>query len=126
MAEEKASQKFLKTPDPYAYKRHPLATGKAVTIDMEYDADAAVFVTYVNNLHRPVEGSHPQALGTGPRNLPRMSRQAGPRRWSRSSRCETTQSCGKLRAVQVFFLEVAAARPGLQGDCQSDCQSAAD
>jgi predicted RNase H-like HicB family nuclease len=51
-AEEKASQKFLKTPDPYAYKRHPLATTKAVTIDMEYDGDAAAFVTYVKELHR--------------------------------------------------------------------------
>src|ERR1017187_2599247 len=39
VAEEKASQKFLKTPDPYAYKRHPLAMTKAVTIDMEYDGD---------------------------------------------------------------------------------------
>ena len=52
VAEEKASQKFLKTPDPYAYKRHPLAISKAVTIDMEYDGDAAAFVTYVKELHR--------------------------------------------------------------------------
>ena len=52
VAEEKASQKFLKTPDPYAYKRHPLAITKAVTIDMEYDGDAAAFVTYVKELHR--------------------------------------------------------------------------
>jgi predicted RNase H-like HicB family nuclease len=52
VAEEKASQKFLRTPDPYAYKRHPLATRKAVTIDMEYDEDAAAFVTYVKELHR--------------------------------------------------------------------------
>jgi predicted RNase H-like HicB family nuclease len=52
VAEEKASQKFLKTPDPYAYKRHPLAITKAVTIDMEYDEDAAAFVTYVKELHR--------------------------------------------------------------------------
>src|ERR1035438_7919145 len=35
VAEEKASQKFLKTPDPYAYKRHPLAMTKAVTIRSE-------------------------------------------------------------------------------------------
>jgi predicted RNase H-like HicB family nuclease len=47
-----ASQKFLKTPDPYAFKRHPLATSKVVTIDMEYDKDAAAFVTYVKDLHR--------------------------------------------------------------------------
>jgi predicted RNase H-like HicB family nuclease len=52
VAEERASQKFLKTPDRYAYKRHPLAISKAVTIDMEYDADAAAFVTYVKELHR--------------------------------------------------------------------------
>ncbi|HXB74662.1 MAG TPA: hypothetical protein VNY05_40885 [Candidatus Acidoferrales bacterium] len=51
-AEERASQKFLKTPDPYAYKRHPLATSKVVTIDIEYDSDAAAFVTYVKELHR--------------------------------------------------------------------------
>ncbi|HEY1183446.1 MAG TPA: hypothetical protein VGE89_04620 [Bryobacteraceae bacterium] len=52
VAEDKASQRFLKTPDPYAYKRHPLATSKVVTIDMEYDRDAAAFVTYVKELHR--------------------------------------------------------------------------
>jgi predicted RNase H-like HicB family nuclease len=51
-AEEKASQKFLKTPDPFAFKRHPLAQSKDVTIDMEYDPDAAAFVTYVKELHR--------------------------------------------------------------------------
>ena len=51
-----AEEKFLKTPDPYAYKRHPLATSKAVTIEMGYDGDAAVFVTYVNDLHRPGGG----------------------------------------------------------------------
>ena len=50
-AEEKASRKFLKTPDPLAFKRHPLATSKDVTIDMEYDPDAAAFVTYVKELH---------------------------------------------------------------------------
>lgn len=32
--------------------RHPLATAKSVTIDMEYDADAEIFVTYVKELHR--------------------------------------------------------------------------
>jgi predicted RNase H-like HicB family nuclease len=51
-AEEKASQKFLKTPDPYAFRRHPLALSKDVTIEMEYDPDAAAFVTYVKELHR--------------------------------------------------------------------------
>ena len=51
-AEEKASRKFLKTPDPLAFKRHPLARSKSVTIEMEYDPDAADFVTYVKELHR--------------------------------------------------------------------------
>jgi len=51
-AEEKASRKYLKTPDPFAYKRHPLATSKVLTVDMEYDNDAAAFVTYVRELHR--------------------------------------------------------------------------
>jgi predicted RNase H-like HicB family nuclease len=51
-AEEKASQKFLNTPDPFAFRRHPLAVSKDVTIDMEYDPDAAAFVTYVKELHR--------------------------------------------------------------------------
>ena len=43
---------FLKSPDPHAYERHPLATTKAVTIEMEYDEDTASFVTYVKELHR--------------------------------------------------------------------------
>lgn len=51
-AEDKAAREFLKIPDPHAYKRHPLATTKAVTIDMEYDEEAAAFVTYVKELHR--------------------------------------------------------------------------
>jgi predicted RNase H-like HicB family nuclease len=51
-AEDKAERKFLKNPDPHAYTRHPLATTRVVTIDMEYDEDAKVFVTYVNELHR--------------------------------------------------------------------------
>ena len=51
-AEDRAARKFLKSPDPHAYRRHPLATTKAVTIDMEYDKDAKVFVTYVKELHR--------------------------------------------------------------------------
>ncbi len=50
-AERKAAEKFLKTPDPHFYKRHPLVTTKAVTIDMEYDEDAEAFVTHVRELH---------------------------------------------------------------------------
>ncbi len=34
-----------------AYTRHPLAATKAVTIQMEYAADAQAFVTYVKELH---------------------------------------------------------------------------
>ncbi len=52
VAEERAAREFLKSPDPYAYQRHPLATTKAVTIEMEYDADAKAFVTYVKELRR--------------------------------------------------------------------------
>jgi predicted RNase H-like HicB family nuclease len=51
VAEHKAAEKFLRTPDPYAYPHHPLATTKAVTIDMEYDEDSEAFVTYVRELH---------------------------------------------------------------------------
>ena len=51
-AEDKAAKKFLRRPDPRAYMRHPLATTKVVTIDMEYDKDAKAFVTYVKELHR--------------------------------------------------------------------------
>jgi predicted RNase H-like HicB family nuclease len=51
-AEAKAERKFLKTADPLAYNQHPLATTKAVTIDMEYDEEAEAFVTYVNELNR--------------------------------------------------------------------------
>jgi predicted RNase H-like HicB family nuclease len=51
-AENKAAREFLKMPDPHAYKRHPLATTQAVTIDMEYDENAKAFVTYVKELHR--------------------------------------------------------------------------
>jgi predicted RNase H-like HicB family nuclease len=50
-AEEKAAKKFLKSPDPYAYKTHPLATTKVVDIDMEYDKAANTFVTHVKELH---------------------------------------------------------------------------
>jgi predicted RNase H-like HicB family nuclease len=52
VAEDKAARSFSKTPDPHAYTRHPLATTKAVTIDLEYDADSKAFVTYVKDLHR--------------------------------------------------------------------------
>jgi predicted RNase H-like HicB family nuclease len=51
-AEARAARTFLKRPDPLAYRRHPLATTKSVTIDMEYDEDAGAFVTYVKELHR--------------------------------------------------------------------------
>jgi predicted RNase H-like HicB family nuclease len=51
-AEDRAARKFMKSPDPHAYKRHPLATTKALTVDMEYDEDAKAFVTYVRELHR--------------------------------------------------------------------------
>ena len=50
-AENKAAKRFLKTPDPYAYTQHPLATTMVVTIDMEYDEEAEAFVTYVRELH---------------------------------------------------------------------------
>jgi len=50
-AEEKAARTFLKTPDPHAYKNHPLTLTKAVTIDMEFDQEAGAWVTYVKELH---------------------------------------------------------------------------
>jgi predicted RNase H-like HicB family nuclease len=50
-AEEKASKRFLRKPDPHAYMSHPLATTKAVTVDMEFDEDSDSFVTYVKELH---------------------------------------------------------------------------
>lgn len=50
-AEDRAARKFLRSPDPHAYTRHPLAATKAVTIDMEYDEYAKAFVTYVKELH---------------------------------------------------------------------------
>jgi len=40
----------LKTPDLFAYERHPLATTKAVEVKMEYDGDAKAWVTYVKEL----------------------------------------------------------------------------
>jgi predicted RNase H-like HicB family nuclease len=49
-AEKKAAQRFLKTPDLFAYERHPLATTKAVEVKMEYDGDAKAWVTYVKEL----------------------------------------------------------------------------
>lgn len=51
-AEDKATRKFLKTPEPHAFRHHPLAKTKAVTIEMEYDEDAESFVTFVKELHR--------------------------------------------------------------------------
>jgi predicted RNase H-like HicB family nuclease len=51
VAEQKASDRFLRTPDPYAYRKHPLATTKVLTIDMEFDEENDTFVTYVKELH---------------------------------------------------------------------------
>ena len=51
-AEERAASKFLKRPDPQAFLRHPLATTKAITVEMEYDAEAKAFVTYVKEFQR--------------------------------------------------------------------------
>ncbi len=39
-------------PRSSAFRRHPLATTPAVTIQMEYDEDASAFVVYVSELHR--------------------------------------------------------------------------
>jgi predicted RNase H-like HicB family nuclease len=50
-AEQRVVEKFLHTPDPYAYRQHPLVTTKVLTIDMEYDEEAEAFVTYVKELH---------------------------------------------------------------------------
>jgi predicted RNase H-like HicB family nuclease len=50
-AEEKSSKKFLRTPDPYAYKNHLLATTRAITIDMEFDEESDASVTFVKQLH---------------------------------------------------------------------------
>lgn len=50
-AEDKAVRQFLKGPDPHAYRRHPLATTGAISIEMEYDEAAGAFVTYVKELH---------------------------------------------------------------------------
>lgn len=50
VAEDKAARRFSKSPDTHAYARHPLATTKAVNIDMEYDEDSMAFVTYVKEL----------------------------------------------------------------------------
>ena len=49
-AEEKAAKRFSKIPDTHAYTHHPLANAKAVTVEMEYDEDAKVWVTYVKEL----------------------------------------------------------------------------
>jgi len=50
-AEDEATERFLRTADPHAYRSHPLAKTKAVTVDMEFDEDAGVFVTFVKELH---------------------------------------------------------------------------
>lgn len=50
-AEDKASQRYLQTPDPRAYRTHPLATAKVVTIHMEFDEQSDCFVTFVKELH---------------------------------------------------------------------------
>ena len=50
-AENEAAKRFLGTADPYAYRSHPLAKTKAVTVDMEFDEEADVFVTFVKELH---------------------------------------------------------------------------
>jgi len=50
-AENKAAKKFLDTADPCAYRFHPLAKTKAVTVDMEFDEESGAFVTYVKELH---------------------------------------------------------------------------
>jgi predicted RNase H-like HicB family nuclease len=52
IAEETATKRFLKTPDPHACKSSSVAATKAVTIEMEYDPEAGAFVTYVRELHR--------------------------------------------------------------------------
>lgn len=50
-AEETASRRFLRKPDPHRYMAHALATTRAVTIDMEFDEHSDSFVTYVKELH---------------------------------------------------------------------------
>ena len=35
-----------------AYRNHPLARTRAVTVDMEFDTETTSFVTYVQELHR--------------------------------------------------------------------------
>src|SRR6266699_621688 len=50
-AEERASKRFLRTPDPHAYRTHPLVTTRVVTIDIELDEESDSFVTYVKELH---------------------------------------------------------------------------
>ena len=51
-AENGAAKNILDTADPYYYRSHPLAKTKAVTVDMEFDEEAGVFVTQVKELHR--------------------------------------------------------------------------
>ncbi len=49
-AENKAANKYLRA-DPHAYRLHPLVKTKAITVDMEYDDQTGMFVTYVKELH---------------------------------------------------------------------------
>jgi predicted RNase H-like HicB family nuclease len=46
-AENKAAKRFLDTAYPYTYRSHPLAK----TVDMEFDEESGVFVTFVKELH---------------------------------------------------------------------------
>ncbi len=50
-AERRATDRFLKTPDPETCLGHPLASTNVVTIDMEYDVDSESYVTFVKELH---------------------------------------------------------------------------
>ena len=49
-AEQEASKRFLERSDPYAYRSHPLAKTRTVTVDMEFDEEANAFVTSVKEL----------------------------------------------------------------------------
>jgi len=50
-AENEAAKRFLRTSDPSAYRSHPLAKTKAVTVEMELDEESGQFVTFVKELH---------------------------------------------------------------------------
>ena len=49
-AESRAAREFSRRPDPHAYRTHPLATTKVITVEMEYDREAEVWVTSVREL----------------------------------------------------------------------------